>query len=108
MDTTGKDQQKITIRIDTEKILLSIQRSEDKEECLRNASKLTNLLLTKYRQAYPQTTDKQRFIYTALHIARDLEEEKLKQHKTKLADRINSLIEKIDATLQIDPATFKQ
>ncbi len=92
-----QNKQHITLRLDAHTVALNID--SDKEAVYRQAAKMLNRSFQNYRKRYPQLSVEQLWMYVALHIGVNLQndarekniapvEEKLKEMNTLLEEAI--------------------
>lgn len=86
----------ITIRIEDQRLSLTIPRTEVAEQKIRRAADQVNSVLEKYRLAFPEAKKEDLMTYVALHIANNAQSKELEMDNLKLSDRLEKMVKQLD------------
>lgn len=86
----------ITIRIEDQRLSLTIPRTEIAEQKIRRAADQVNSVLEKYRVAFPDAKRDELMTYVALHIANNAQTSMLEMEDLQLTSRLKKLVKQLD------------
>lgn len=91
------DKQKISLQLDAHTISLQVDR--EKESHYRNAGEMLNRLYQYYRKLRPSSTAEQLWMYVALHVGVNLQNDAREKDIKPLEEKIQQLNQEVEKKL---------